>query len=199
MIDHDRDLMLMVATCPGLASTVKLTNRGRVKPGTELYAVVIAPLEGDKVVLFSKAGLTYKPVIGNLSSQTNQNYLQANFPVGPGASGAPVFLLDRHQLVGILGAQMTDGNAYAPIRATLIIPSKLIQELFEQYMEDKDDSKSDWPYCHGEERICQVLRGEISFVESLRRRALQMSGSEDSADVSESTDEPRGTSVEDAE
>ena len=175
-VDYDKDLMVLVAKLPGMESTVKISAQKEVSPKTKLYSVVIAPIEGDKVMLFSKAGLVRKAFTRSDLSRRGQTYLQTNFPVGPGASGSPVFLEDSDLLVGVLGAQMGDGTLPLLIKATYLVRLEDIKRFLIQIAEDKNDSELDWPYCHGQEHICKVVLGEAPLVETFRHRYLEKDG-----------------------
>jgi hypothetical protein len=178
LIDFKKDLMLGAIMLSGTESTVRLSTIKAVEPGTELYTVVIAPSMNDKHVLFSRAGLTREAFLRDDTEKKNGKiYLQTEFSVGPGASGAPVFLLKNNLLVGILDAQLTDGDFFAPIRATFIVTPEDIRDFYRRYTEDiENDSKSDWPYCYGEEQLCKLVQNKTSLMDALRHRGSKEAG-----------------------
>ena len=165
LIDFDKDLMLMAVYAPGIKSNMGISALKKIKPGTSLYTVIIDPHFNRKLVLFSKAGIVNR---ATPDGSHEQDYLQTNFPVGPGASGSGVFLEESNLLMGLIGAQFTSGDIFSPIRSTYLIQTKKLQSVFNQYTEKKNDSKLDWPHCFGEKQLCKLVHGETTILEAFR-------------------------------
>ncbi len=179
LINFEHDLMLGVVQLPDRKSTVHLSTVKKVEPGTRLYTAVVAPTTDRKIILFSRAGVTKKTFLtSDVEKKDGQVYLQTNFPIGPGASGAPVFLADTNLLVGVICAQMIDGNPLVPIKATYVATPNQIREVYLQHTEDKDDIELNRPYCHGKKYLCELVRGEISIVDAFRHRRNEKESTE---------------------
>jgi hypothetical protein len=171
-IDFDKDLMLLAAHIPGKTSTVGITASQETEPGIEIYTTLTTPATRDKIALFSRAGITQLATAQGDIDKTKFLCLQTYFPVGPGASGAPVFLLDSNLLMGIIDMQIADGDLQMPVGATLALVPDNIKKFLRQfyYMENESDSESNWPYCHGKKYLCEMVLGKTSLLDALRHR-----------------------------
>jgi hypothetical protein len=164
-VDFDRDLMIVKAYLPNKKTNIRLSYVKSIVPGTEIYTAAIGPQTNIRVTLFSRTGPANTVILTD-THEEKDNYLQANFPVGPGASGAPAFMLRTHMLIGVIAAQLADGIVRAPIRATYIIKTNDIREFLLEYTRNKNDSKSNGLYCNGKDYLCAMVHGEMPLLDA---------------------------------
>lgn len=180
IIDFDKDLMLLVAYLPNTKSHVKISAPEEIKPGTPLYTIVKISGHEDKMVLYGKTGLTR--LLINPIDKTKQKFLQTYFPIGPGASGAGVFLESSDLLVGTIVMQYANGNPVSPIRGTYVVLTKNIRAIFQKLAtdfssvdtllaaKDKIHKESSWPYCYGKKQLCRLVSGEVKLIDYLTQQ-----------------------------
>jgi len=181
-VDFDQDLMILGTQIPEWkklfgSNSTHLASDPYIKFATQLYAIVNTPSmrDSDKLVLFSYAGMgtegdTFHSKIQALDmpGDVEKNYIQADFPIGPGASGSPVFRLSDNALVGLIDAQLSLGEVSMPIKSTFVIPNTSILTFIKKYQASRkadNVSKPDRIYCYGKVNICDVVDGKTSILD----------------------------------
>ena len=166
-IDYKKDLMLLEVKFSHEKPDIIVSSVSTVLPGKRIYTTIISPEEKIKAVLFSQAGIYAKFSLPTNQEDESQTYLQTEFSIGPGISGSPVFFEETNELMGVIRAELIDGNPLAPTKATFLTPIVDVQQFLKQSMKDENDNKSDRPHCYGQKYLCNVARGEMSFLDAL--------------------------------
>jgi hypothetical protein len=162
-VDFNKDLLLL---------QIKHDDMGKIQfandpsTGDNIHIISSPIFEMQKIIIYARVGLKMRLGPDNTNAK---DYIQTQFGVGPGASGSPVFN-ESNKLVGIYGAEIFQGVAPAFIRSSLVIPVSTIKGFMSKYVEAKDANQSRRISCVGEDVLCQVVQGELSFLDYMQIR-----------------------------